>query len=165
VKHKYILATLLGALVLITSSCGTSDKVASVTVTAVSVSGGFADLKGIGGTVQLTVTANYTSGKTVDETNWSTYAVTAQGTDDSLPNGIPLQSPPKTVTISPTGMLTAVDPAVCTWTNMGTVQTPSWFLTGDYQIVATYKGIASQPIYIGVASAAATSGDGTCGPS
>jgi hypothetical protein len=64
-----------------------------------------------------------------------------------------------------TGMLTAVDPAVCTWENLGTVSDPNWFLSGDYKIIATYRGIQSQPIFVAVASSAANTGDGTCGPS
>ena len=66
VKHKHILASLLGALVLITSSCGTSDKATSVTISSSKASsGGFFNLVGADGTLQLIVTANYTSGKTV----------------------------------------------------------------------------------------------------
>ena len=158
-KRTHILATLLSALLLITSGCGTSDKVASLTISDGSSS--LTNLAGIGGTLQLKVTANYTSGKLVDVTNWAVYTAVPEQTDD---NNIPLPSPPQTVTISPTGLVTAVEPAACTWTNLGTVQTPSWFLTGDYMITATYKGFTSQPIFIGVASAASNSGDGTCGP-
>jgi hypothetical protein len=164
VKHKQILAAFLGAAVLVMSGCGTSDKVASVTVTqrASSTSTGFFNLHGIGSTMQLTVTANYTSGKTVDETNWSTFTVNGEGTlDDQI---TPLPAPPLGMTISPTGMLTAVDPGICTWINLGSSTTPSWFLAGDYRIVATYKGIVSQPIFIGVASAAGNGPNGSCGP-
>ena len=163
VKHKYILAALVGTLSLILSACGTSDKLSTITISDGSSS--LANLKGIGGTLQLKVTANYTSGKLVDITDWAVYTAVPDPPNKAVDDmGTPLPSPPQTITINSTGLLTAVDPAVCTWTNLGTVQTPSWFLTGDYKITAAYKGFVSQPIYIGVASAAANSGDGTCGP-
>jgi hypothetical protein len=162
VKRKYILAALVGTLALILSSCGTSDKLSTITISDGSSS--LANLQGIGGTLQLTVTANYTSGKTVDITNWAVYTAVPDPINNVDDTGLPLASPPATITISATGLLTAVDPAVCTWQNLGTVATPSWFLTGDYKITATYKGFTSQPIFIGVASAAANTGDGTCGP-
>jgi hypothetical protein len=164
VKRTRILVTVLAALALLLSSCGTSDKVASVSITAVNGSGGgFENLAGIGGTLQLQVMANYTSGKQVDETNWSTYTVTPFGTDDSVP-GIPLPSPPQTVTINATGMMTAVQPAYCTWINLNTPAQPAWFLTGYYSVTAKYHNFTSQPIFIGVASAAPSSGT-QCGPS
>jgi len=163
VKRTRILVTVLAALALLSSSCGTSDKVASVSITAVNGTGGFDNLVGIGGTLQLQVMANYTSGKQIDETNWSTYTVTPFGTDDSVP-GIPLPSPPQTVTINATGMMTAVQPAYCTWINLNTPAQPAWYLTGYYSVTAKYHNFTSQPIFIGVASAAPSSGT-SCGPS
>jgi hypothetical protein len=113
----------------------------------------------------LAVNANYHSGKVVPVTNAVTYVVTPQGTDD---NGASLQAPPNTVTLSTTGMMTAVNPTVCTWVDeTPTASAPSWFLSGSYQVVANYKGMDSQPIFVGVASAAGTtdqSSPGSCGP-
>lgn len=162
-KRTLFFATLLlSSVALLTTSCGTGDKIGSVSIQAVGANGaGVVDLKGLGGTLQLKVTANYTSGKQIDETNFVTYAVTPEGTDDT---GAALAVPPLTLTINATGMVTAVDPAVCVWINKGTVQQPSWFYNGDYKIVATYHGFASNPIFIPVASAAANSGNGQCGP-
>ena len=168
-KRTHVLVTLLVAIALLTTSCGTGDKIASVSITA-NGNTGTINLAGLGGTLQLKVLANYTSGKWIDETNFSTYTVTAEGyyTDYSTnpPTAIPLASPPQTVTINPTGMVTAVDPAVCTWVNLGTLQEPGWAYTGDYKIVATYRGFASQPIFIPVASAASgqDNTNGQCGP-
>lgn len=164
-NYKHILAAVLGAATLLVSSgCGTSDKLASLTITQKnsSSSSGFMNLQGIGGTVQLVVTANYTSGKTVDETNWVTYTVNPERTLDN--NITPLPAPPLGMTISPTGMLTAVDPAICTWINLGSDDTPAWFLSGDYMITATYKGIVSQPVFVGVASSSGNGPSGSCGP-
>jgi len=174
VKRKQILATLvaavtlLGAVALLLTSCGTSDKVASVSISAAGTTG-TVNLAGLGGTLQLQVLANYTSGKQVDETNWSTYTVTPQGT---LDDGVtPLPIPPYGVSVSSTGMVTATQAdanggGICTWVNVGSSATPAWAFTGDYEIMATYKGMQSQPIYIPVASAAGpASASGECGPS
>ena len=121
-KYTRILAALLGVVTLLTTSCGVGDKIGSVSMTVVGATGaGVIDLKGIGGTLQLKVTANYTSGKSIDETNFVTYTVTPERTDDNL---IPLQSPPNTVTIDKTVMVTAVEPAVCNWEKIGTLKSP-----------------------------------------
>ena len=166
-KRSHVLATFLGLLSLLTTSCGTGDKIGSVTITAAGASGGVVNLQGLGGTLQLIVTANYTSGKQITETNWATYTVTAQGVDDT---GAALPAPPLGVTMNATGLLTAVDPGICTWTNENTgssaLTQPSWFFTGDYEVVATYRGFQSNPIYIPVSSAASSqpTNNGQCGP-
>jgi hypothetical protein len=161
VKRKQILAAFLGAVVLLSfSGCGTSDKMTSLTLSSAG-NGGFFEVKGEGGLLQLAATANYTSGKTVDVTNWVKYTVTPIGNDLS---GAALPAPPLDITISPTALLTAVQPFVCTFHNAGTVTTPSYVLTGSYQITGTYKGITSQPVFIGVASQAGDGPGGACGP-
>jgi hypothetical protein len=162
VKRKYILAALVGTLALVLSGCGTSDKVSSLTISA-SGGTGFFDVKGEGGTLQLAVTANYTSGKIVDVTNWAVYTAVPLGTDES---GTPLPSPPQTFTISTTGLATAVPPFVCSFHDIavGATTTPSWVLLGSYQVTATYKGFTSQPAFIGIASAAGDAPNGSCGP-
>ena len=161
-KRKYILAALVGTLGLILSSCGTSDKLSSLTISATGGTG-FFEVKGEGGTLQLTVTANYTSGKTVDVSNWAVYTAIPTGTDESL---TPLPSPPQTFTISTTGLATAVPPFVCSFHDIatGSTATPSWVLLGSYQVTAAYKGFTSQPAFIGIASAAGDAPDGSCGP-
>ncbi len=171
-KHTRILAALLGVVTILTTSCGVGDKIGSVSVSAVGITGGTINLAGLGGTIQLKVTANYTSGKQIDETNFATYTVTNEGFyysydsngDPTTQNAMPTS--PATLTINKTGMLTAVDPAVCSWVNLGTLQTPAWAYTGDYMIVAHYRGFTSQPIYIPLASAASgeNNTDGQCGP-
>lgn len=160
-KRTHILAAFLGALLLITSGCGTSDKVSSITISASGATGTF-EVKGAGGTLQLAVTANYTSGKIVDVTNFSTYATTPTGTDD---RGAPLPPSPQTLSINATGMATAVPPFVCTFVDTTPNATASWALSGSYQVIATYKGMSSQPAFIGVASATGvTDPTGACGP-
>src|SRR5258706_4105413 len=68
-------------------------------------------------------------------------------------------APPQSIPWSKPGMLTAVDPAVCTWVDVAaflppatTPPPPSWALSGDYMVTATFEGIASQPVFVGVAS-------------
>ncbi|MBZ5681940.1 MAG: hypothetical protein LAO24_17720 [Acidobacteriia bacterium] len=162
-KRKHVLAAILGAAVLLSlSGCGTSDKMVSVTLSSAG-SAGFFEVKGEGGVLQLKATANYTSGKLVDVTNWVTYTVTPTGFDLT---GAALNAPPLTMTISPTGLVTAVQPFVCTFTDLNQTGTgnPSWALVGSYQITATYKGVVSQPVFVGVASATGNAPDGSCGP-
>jgi len=170
VKRTSILAMFLAAVTMLSTSCGTSDKVASVSLAVLNTTGsattGTVNLAGLGGTLQLQVLTHYTSGKQVDETNWSTFAVTAQGVDD---NGLALPTPPQGVAVNATGMVTATEPGICTWYDVNTSGTGSaaWAFTGWYQIIATYKGMQSQPVYIPVASAASTQSiaEGQCGPS
>jgi hypothetical protein len=129
-------------------------------------SGGFFNLVGIDGTVQLQVTANYHSGKTVPVTQSATFSVTTVGGDE-LGNPLPAYGP-NSVPISATGMMTAVA-SLCTWKDIGNpLPTPpkyNWVYTGYYQVTATYKGMTSQPVAIGVGSQAGTTApDGACGP-
>lgn len=161
-KRISILATFFAAVTLLSTSCGTSDKMASVSL-SVSGTTGVVNLAGLGGTLQLQVLTHYTSGKQVDETNWATYQVTPQGVDVS---GLALPKPPQGVAINATGMVTATEPGICTWTDLSSSSTPAWAITGWYQVIATYKGLQSQPVYIPVASAASsqTATNGQCGP-
>jgi len=152
------------------SGCGTSDKIGSVSISAAG-STGTVNLAGLGGTLQLQVMANYTSGKQIDETNFATYTITEEGVDD---NGNPLPAPPYGLQLNNTGMLTATADqngnGICTWTNLNTSSTatssPSWFFTGDYKIIANYRGFSSNPIYIPIASGASNQAvnNGQCGP-
>ncbi len=167
-KRTNILAALLVALSLISTGCGTSDYVQSVQLTSNGASsGGFFNLSGIDGTLQLEANAVYHSGKTVPVTSSVTYTVTTFGVDANFGNPLPPYGP-TTVPIDSTGLMTAIE-SLCTWTDVGNpLPTPpkyNWEYTGYYQVVATYKGMASQPVAIGVGSASGNAPDGTCGPS
>jgi hypothetical protein len=172
VKRSIFLATLLVAISLCLINCGTGDKIGSVSMQVVGASGGTVNLAGLGGTLQLQVMANYTSGKQIDETNFATYTITAEGTDDT---GATLPAPPYGMELSNTGLITATatqdDAGICTWWNGNTTSTalttPAWAFTGDYSIVATYRGFTSNPVYIPVASGSSVqpSNEGQCGPS
>ncbi len=167
-RTKILAAAVLLALPLITTGCGTSDSVKSITLTSTGAnSGGFFNLVGIDGTLQLVANANYNSGKVVPVTNSVTYTVTTVGIDD-MGNPLPAYGP-TTVPISSTGMMTAIA-SICTWQDIGhPLPTPpayNWVYTGYYQVVANYNGMASQPVAIGVGSQAGnTAPDGACGPS
>ncbi len=149
--------------------CGTSNKLQTVTL-SVSGSSGLFNIKGEGGTLQLKATGNYSSGKTHDLTNVVTYTMTPIG-NEILSLGpttyTPLPAPPQTATISKTGMLTAVAPFACSWHDAEpdvTQNKPAWFLAGSYQVVATYQGVVSQPVFVGVASSAGDGPSNACGP-
>jgi major membrane immunogen (membrane-anchored lipoprotein) len=164
VKRTSILAVFSIILALILSGCGTSDSVKSISLTGANSASQF-EVYGEGGTMQMTVTAIYNSGKQIDVTNQSTYTVTTVGTDDT---GTSLEMPPQTITLSNTGLVTAVTPFICTFvvTSAQGVTPITYAVEGSYQIVATYKGMNSNAQYLPVASAASNSTvtGATCGP-
>ncbi len=158
---------MLATVPFLTSSCGNSNKIASVTMTA-SGQTGTINLSGLGATLQLQVLANYTSGNYVDQTNYATYTVVPAGVDD---NGNALPAPPLGVSLNNTGLITATangaGNGICTWfSTTDNPTTPGWAFTGYYQITATFRGFTSNPIYVPVASAASSQSgmEGQCGP-
>jgi len=170
-RASLFLALMVAGVALITTSCGTSDYLQSITLSATGAnSGSFYNLVGLDGTVQFLVTANYHSGKTIPVTNSVTWSVTPNLVDD---NGVSLPPyGPTTVPISATGLMTGIV-SICTWTDAivttgsttGPANPPIWEYTGYYQVTATYKGFTSQPIGIGVGVAASNNSPiGGCGP-
>lgn len=160
----YALATALAMFGLL--GCGTTNKLQSVTLTPAG-NGGFVNLAGEGATLQFKVTANYTNKQGYDQTNKVVYTVTPVGTDI---DDNPLPAPPLDVLMSPTGLITAVEPFVCTWFNTADPnadppEDPAWFLKGSYKVVATFKGVASNPVFVAVASQGGNGPHGECGPS
>jgi hypothetical protein len=173
VKHSRILVTVLSIAVLAAlSGCGSSDKVESVSMSVVGASGGTVNLYGLGGTLQLQVMTNYTSGKVVNETNFATFTIAPQGVQYNWNSSgtyttSPMPTPPQGITISPNGLITAVDPGICSWINVSSSSSsPAWAYTGWYQITATNHGFTSNPVFIPLASAAngQPSANGLCGP-
>jgi hypothetical protein len=156
VKRTCILAVLVSTALFSLLGCGSPARGNLQTVGITSTAH---EVEGEGGTLQLTVMANF--GKESDNvTNNVTYAVTPTGVSLSGQN---LANPPQTITISSTGMLTAVPPFVCTYHNVGTATSAAYVLTGSYQIVATFRGVASQPFFVGVGSAAGDGPSSACG--
>ena len=166
-KRTILLAALfVAALFILLPGCGNPaiGTLQSITLTASN-----SDLYGEGGTAQLTATGNYSSTATKLLNVYVTFTVTPVGTTEeggSLP--ATSATSPQTVSVSKTGLVTAVAPFVCTWHNEGTTTTPAWVVTGSYEVVATVNNITSNPVYMAVASAAgepAPSADnGSCGP-
>jgi len=141
--------------------CGTSNHLQTIMLTSGNTGGTF-NVKGIGGTLQLKAIGNYSSGKTKDLTNVVKYTMVPD------PNGnFLLPTPPLTAMINATGMITATDPAVCTWTNLNAsdlTKEAAWVLDEDYMVIVTFEGITSQPVFVGIGSQAGISKDGSCGP-
>ncbi len=175
-RNKQILAASLGAISLFTigaislisTGCGTSDSIQSITLSSTGTSaGGFFNLAGVDSTLQLSVIANYHSGKTIDVTQDSTYSVSPVGTDD-LGSQLPPYGP-DTVPISKSGLMTGIV-QICTWTDAIDPTTgkpavpPNWEYTGYYQVTAKYRQFSSQPVGIGVGVTASLNAPG-CGPS
>jgi hypothetical protein len=202
VTRKTLFAASICALLVFSLGCGNTNKLQSITLTAALINGvaptgqsGFVTLEGNGGTIQLLATGLFTNGKTKDLTGVVTYSAIVDpqwpyyvnGSDQYGPAEtlippctpgncpLPASGPPYTsgtVEYSPTGLLTAVEPAVCTWYNSAVdpATTPAWSYVGDYIVTATYNGITSQPFYVPVASAVGfydqdSNPTGACGPS
>ncbi|MGB9233415.1 MAG: hypothetical protein WCC04_03315 [Terriglobales bacterium] len=194
-KRTNIFATLACAL-LVSSllGCGATNKFESITLSVSQINGattaasGVVNLQGAGSTMQLQAIGNYSSSKTADLTNKVTYTVIVDpehpwadmsGTVQLLP---PCQAPTcpigtapnytsGTVEYSNSGLITAVEPAECTWTNSAVdpATTPAWSWFGGYIVTASYEGVTSQPIYVPVGSAAGvydqySNPSGQCGP-
>ena len=163
-KRTIFFIAFLSVLAICLASCGSTDNLRTIQLTAPST-----NLQGIGSTVQLQAQGTYAYGPNRDLTNQVTYTVIVDPNNNGTV-GAPgiLPTPPNTITISTTGLVTAVEPGVCTFNDVGTATAAVWVLTGDYEITATYRGVTSQPVYMGVASAAGPSGapaNGQCGPS
>ncbi len=171
VKRIAISILLLAAIALLSASCGTSDYVKSVSLSANGAStGGSFNLPGVDTTIQFTVTANYHSGKTINVTNNSTWNVTTVGTDQDG-NTLPPYGP-TTVPISPTGLMQGIA-QICTWqdavvttgTTTGPANPPIWEYTGYYQVTATYRQFTTNPVGVGVGVVASKNSPvGGCGP-
>ncbi|MBI3646884.1 MAG: hypothetical protein HY233_13105 [Acidobacteriales bacterium] len=161
--RKTFFTALLCAIVATTLlGCGGSNKLQTIKI-SIGDSNTMYNLKGIGGTLQLKVTGNYSSGKTHDLTNVATYSIIP---DPVMSPNLP--TPPLTVTLSNTGLLTAVQPGICTWRNAQpdpnkVVTDPIWVIDGDYLVTASFDGVTSEQVFVTVASAADPA-TGTCGP-
>lgn len=171
--------------------CGTNNKLQSIQLNAALINGvapssqsGFTTLQGNGGTIQLQAIGSYSDDTTKDITNAVTYTVIVDPTYNADVFGNTLvppcqapkcpnpSSPPYsqgTVEYSQTGLLTAVEPATCTWvdvapvTTPGTAPTPAWYYVGDYIVTATYRGVTSQPFYVPIASSAGSASNPSLG--
>ncbi|MGD0509071.1 MAG: hypothetical protein ABSA27_14810 [Terriglobales bacterium] len=192
-NRKTLFAALTCALLAFTMlGCGATNKLKSIQLTAALINGaapngqsGTVTLSGTGGTIQLLATGTYSGGTTQDLTKVVTYSVIVDPNNPSDGDGgvllPPCQAPAcpvpgappytnGTVEYSPTGLITAVEPAECTWVNSAPASssTPAWAYVGDYIVTVTIDGVTSQPFYIPVGSAAGVVSNsnltGACGP-
>jgi hypothetical protein len=182
VKCKHILGALgCAVLALSTIGCGafkgSTNSLQSITLNVSLINGtppsgqsGFVTLVGNGGTIQLQPMGNYGGGTAKDLTKEATYTVVVDplanvdafnvllDTPCFGPCPVPYDGIHGTVEWDATGLVTAVEPATCTFVDTapldskGNPQTPSWMYVGDYEVTATYAGVTSQPVYIPVAS-------------
>jgi len=166
VKRILFCIAFLSLLAICLTSCG-----AAYNLRTIQLSGSSSNLQGIGSTIQLQALGTYSYGPTKDLTNLVTYNIIVDPDSnlalDTNGNFVTLPTPPQTATVSVTGLVTAVDPAVCAWEDVGTATTPAWATTGEYEVTATYRGVTSQPFFVAVASAAGPSAapaNGQCGP-
>jgi hypothetical protein len=169
VKRTFSFIAFLSLLAICLTSCGSTDTLRTIDLTTPST-----ELQGIGGTIQLKATGNYAYGPARDLSDRVTYTVVVSPAPNNVDiSGTPLPTPttppqtPQTIQIDRNGFITAVPPAVCTFADVGTATTAVWVLTGTYEITATFGKITSQPVFIGVASAAGPSAppaNGLCGP-
>jgi hypothetical protein len=162
VKRISILVGLVAVTAVALSSCGGTPAIGNLRSINL-LSSPSTNLVGAGGTVQLDAIGVYSTGNTQDLTRKVTFTATAIGVDDQ---GNPMLAPPNTATVSPTGLVTAVVPFVCSWVDSTpAASTPAWYVSGSYQITASYNGLTSQPVFISVASANGnTNPKGGCGP-
>jgi hypothetical protein len=156
-------------LLLFMLSCGGSSHLQSIQISTTAPQG--FNVIGLGGTIQLVVTGVYSNGHTRDLTQQAAYqiVVTANSVDQ---DGAPLPTPPEGLEVSPTGLVTAEYPGICTWINLNassaTATSPVWSMSGSYTITATADKFTSQPVYVAAASAIGiinmSNPNGFCGP-
>ena len=201
-KCKHTLAALGCALLALSLvGCGAfkgdTNHLQSITLDVALINGvapssqsGFVTLQGNGGTIQFQPMGNYGGGVAKDLTRVATYTVivdpfhNVDAFDQTLldpcfgPCPLPFDGVHGTVEWDATGLVTAVEPATCTWVDVmpldskGNVQPPSWVYSGDYMVTASYAGVTSQPVYVPVASSAGNqfyngqenNPSGACGP-
>ena len=189
-KCKHILAALGCALLaLSTVGCGAfkgdTNHLQSITLNVALVNGvaptsqsGFVSLVGNGGTIQLQPMGNYGGGVAKDLTKQATITIIVDpfhgvdAFDDPLlapcsgPCPLPFDGIHGTVQWDQTGLVTAVEPATCTWVDTAELdpitlkpQPPVWFYQGAYMVTASLGGVTSQPIYIPLASSSGNPDD------
>jgi hypothetical protein len=176
VNRKTLFAALACALLVFSMlGCGTSNDLKSIqlsTSNATAAPPGTLDLTGEGATLQLYLWGNFSNGtqKLLNSRGDVAYQVFI--TPDSVDQfGDPLPTPPQTIMLSTTGLITAVQPFICTWQNSAVppATTPAWGLSGSYSVTATYAGLTSPPVFVAVATQAGINPNGTnptgaCGP-
>jgi hypothetical protein len=174
VNRKTLFAALACALLVFSMlGCGTTNTLKSIQLSTSNTSEsapGTLNLVGEGGTIQVYAWGNYNNGsaRLLEGSGISYSIVVSPNSVDQF--NAPLPTPPETVLLSTTGLLTAVTPFICTWDNGAAppATSPAWSLAGSYSLTANYGAFVSPPVYVGVASQAGqystTNPTSECGP-
>jgi hypothetical protein len=146
--------------------CGATNKLQNIQLSTSNQSEttmGTQNLIGDTDTIQLYAWANYTNGKSVLLHGAGlTYNIALDPIYNVDAFGNLLPQPSQAVQLSSTGELTAFDQAFCTWVDtsavvtVGTTPTPSWAISGQYDVTATFQGMTSAPVAVALAD---TGGD------
>ena len=159
-KRTIFLIAFVSLLGMICLGCG-SASLRTIELTAPSTI-----VYGIGGTLQLKATGFYSYGPARDLTDKVTYTLVVSPAPNDLDASGNLLTT-ASIQLDRNGFITAVNPGVCTFQDVGTATTAVWALSGTYEVTAAYRGITSQPFYVAMASAVGAAGppaNGQCGP-
>jgi hypothetical protein len=165
VKRKTLFAALACALLVFSMlGCGTTNHLQSIQLSKSATSetpmNGL-NVPGISSTLQLYVWENRSNGQAVLlHGEGVKYQIVLDPINFLDAFGQVLPAPPQVLNLSTTGLITGIDPAVCTWVDVAgiippatTAPPPSWQLSGSYDVTATFGGLTTPPVNIGVASA------------
>jgi hypothetical protein len=166
VNRKTLFAALACALLVFSMlGCGTTNHLQSIQLSTSNTSetpmNGL-NVPGISSTLQLYVWENTSNGKAVllhGEGIAYQIVLDPDNFVDAFGNVLP--APPQVLNLSTTGLITGIDPAVCTWVDVAgiippatTAPPPVWQLSGSYNVTATFGGFTTPPVNIGVGSGA-----------
>jgi len=165
VNLKTLFAALACALLVFSMlGCGTTNHLQSIQLSKSNTSetpmNGL-NVPGISSTLQLYVWENRSNGQAVLLHGAGVaYQIKLDPNNFLDAFGQVLPAPPQVLSLSTTGLITAINPAVCTWVDVARIippataaPPPSWELSGSYDVTATFGGLTTPPVNIGVASA------------
>jgi len=174
VNRQTLFSVLACALLVFSMGCGSTNNLQSIqlSVSNTDPNAGTGVIVVIDQSFPLYTWGNYSSGKQKLLSNESVQyliATTPLGFAETGELGNPNANPPQTVSLSASGVLSAVVPFIaCTFENVAVAPatTPAFESTGSYAVTATYLGFTTPPAYIGIATAAgvvsATNPTGEC---
>lgn len=168
-KRKSLFGLLACALLVLSMlGCGTSNNLQSIqlsTSNKAEVAMSAQTLPGISNTIQLYVWGNYSSGKVklLDAKGGVTWSIKTDPVYNQDAFGFTMPAPclgspcaqgTGGASLSSDGLLTAVSPAACTWVDVAQVSaqnptpTPSWAISGQYNVTASYAGFTTPPVAV-----------------
>jgi hypothetical protein len=149
--------------------CGTTNHLQSIqlsTSSAHETTMSSLNVYGMSTTIQLYTWGNYSSGETKLLTGEGVaYQIVLDPVNfydaygNVLPDPLPTPTTPQVLQLSPNGLITGIDPPVCTWVDVAAITVadptpvPAWAESGSYDVTATYDGFTTPPVNIGLATA------------